>query len=141
VSDSKGSAAKVGWAKPSVPAPLPNLRGQVVAMVLAGIVISATALAAPLDDPTRPPGAQSAEVQKAARKPLRWTLSSTLVSGGRRTAVINDRVVAVGEKVSGARVVEILPSKVRLRRHGSDITLVLLKQNVKRPSRHGSGKL
>jgi len=114
-------------------------------VLVAGVALAALALvgassAVPLDDPTRPPTAQSAKVHKAARKPLRWTLSSTLVSAQRRTAVINGRVVGVGEKINGARVVAILPSKVHLRRKGRDITLVLLKQDVKRPSRHGSGK-
>ncbi len=152
MSDSNGSAAKVGWAKRSVPnipiypvghvasAPLPNLRGQVVAMLLAGIVISGTALAVPLGDPTRPPTAQPVKVHKAVHKQTHWMLNSTLVSAQRRTAVINDRVVSVGEKINGARVVEILPMKVRLRYNGRDITLVLLKKSIKRPSRSGSGK-
>jgi len=108
--------------------------------ILAGLLMAGAAPAQALKDPTRPPGAQSVKAQKAAPRPLRWTLGSTLVSPQRRTAVINGRVVAVGEKINGARVVEILPAKVRLRRKGRDITLVLLKQDVKRPSRHGSGK-
>lgn len=114
--------------------------GRVVALALAGLLLSGAAPALSLKDPTRPPDARPAKVHKAARQPLRWTLSSTLVSPQRRTAVINGRLVGVGETVNGARVVEILPSKVRLRRKGRDITLVLLKQDIKRPSRHGSGK-
>ncbi|VAX02464.1 hypothetical protein MNBD_GAMMA20-1549 [hydrothermal vent metagenome] len=115
--------------------------GRMVALVLAGILIPGMALAAPLDDPTRPPVAQQpAKAHKAAHKPIRWTLNSTLVSAQRRTAVINERVVGVGEKINGARVVEILPMVVRLHYNGRDITLVLLKKNIKRPSRSGSGK-
>ncbi len=110
-------------------------------LALAGLLAAGAAPALALKDPTRPPGAQPAKAHKAAaRKALRWTLGSTLVSPRRRTAVINGRLVGVGETINGARVVEILPSQVRLRREGRDITLVLLKQDVKRPSRHGSGK-
>ena len=118
----------------------PALRGRIVAIALVGMLMSGSALAASLDDPTRPPTAQPTKAHKAVRKQTRWTLSSTLVSAQRRTAVINDRGVSVGESINGARVVTIQPSKVRLRRSGRDITLVLLKKNIKRPSRHGSGK-
>lgn len=125
-----GSSRRVG----------PALRGRIVAIVLAVMVMSGAAPAAPLNDPTRPPSAKAVKPTKAVRKQTRWILSSTLVSAQRRSAVINDRVVSVGEKINGARVVAIQPASVHLRRHGSDITLVLLKKNVKRPSRRGSGK-
>ncbi len=114
--------------------------GRMLALALAGLLAAAGAPAASLKDPTRPPEARPAKAQKAARAPLRWRLGSTLVSPQRRAAVINGRVVGVGETINGARVVEILPAKVRLRRKGRDITLVLLKQDIKRPSRPGSGK-
>ncbi len=115
--------------------------GRIVVLVLASLLISGVVPAAPLDDPTRPPVAQQpAKAHKAVHKPIRWTLNSTLVSVQRRAAVINDRVVGVGEKINGARVVEILPMAVRLRHNGRELTLVLLKKNIKRPSRSGSGK-
>ena len=110
-----------------------------LAIVLTAL-LALPAAATPLRDPTQPPAAHRPATKKAARKAPRWVLSSTLVSGQRRTAVINDRVVGVGERINGARVVEIQPAKVRLRRQGRDITLVLLKQNIKRPSHHGSGR-
>lgn len=117
--------------------PLPRLVAVAVVMAILALPASASS---PLKDPTRPPTLkQVKKPPKAARKPLRWVLGSTLVSGQRRTAVINGRVLSVGERIAGARVLEIQPSRVRLRRNGRDITLVLLKQNVKRPSRDGSG--
>ncbi len=112
----------------------------VCAIALAALFAAGAAMATPLSDPTRPPTAQAVSSHKAVRKQPRWTLSSTLVSAQRRTAVINDRVVSVGEKINGARVMAIDSDSVHLRRRGSDITLVLLRKNVKRPSRHGSGK-
>jgi len=70
-----------------------------------------------LADPMRPPDSQdapnSAEAPVAPRPAL--TLQSTLVSGDRRSAVINGRSVGVGERVNGARVVAISASGVRLR--------------------------
>ncbi len=109
-------------------------------LVLAGMLMPGVAPAVPLDDPTRPPAAQSSETHEVVHEPIRWMLNSTLVSAQRRTAVINDRVVGVGEKINGARVMEILPMAVRLRYDGRELTLVLLKNNIKRPSRNGSGK-
>ena len=120
---------------------LKKMRAAAVCVIaFASLFTAGAATATPLNDPTRPPTAQTVTSHKAVRKQPRWTLSSTLVSAQRRTAVINDRVVSVGEKINGARVLAIQPDSVRLRRHGSDITLVLLKKNVKRPSRPGSGK-
>ncbi|NOX43993.1 MAG: hypothetical protein GXP19_09715 [Gammaproteobacteria bacterium] len=92
---------------------------------------------AAIDDPTRPPGLNSVPARPASmvKKGPRWVLSSTLVSPERRAAVINDRVVVLGDRVAGATVVKIEPSTVHLRSGGNDVTLVLLKKNVKTLSR------
>jgi MSHA biogenesis protein MshK len=91
---------------------------------------------AAMQDPTRPPSvkASSYVASKKQRGP-RWVLTSTLISADRRTAVINDKVVARGDRINGARVVSIQPSAVRLRVSGRDITLMMLKKNVKSVSR------
>jgi len=87
-------------------------------------------------DPTRPPGLNSAPARvTTVKKGPRWVLTSTLVSPVRRSAVINNRVVVLGDRVRGATVVEISPSRVRLRSGSSDVTLVMLKKNVKMLSR------
>jgi hypothetical protein len=112
-----------------------------------GLLLLVMALALPaqaaLNDPTRPPVAATvhAPAVRADRGP-RWVLNSTLVSPARRTAVINDRVVAVGDRVGGAVVVDIQSAAVRLRARGRELTLVMLHNNVKQPSRQpvkGSG--
>ena len=104
---------------------------------------SATPALAALEDPTRPP-AQAAAVTTqspaAAGNGPRWTLTSTLVSPSRRTAVINDQVVAVGDRVDGALVADIQVDSVRLRSGGREVTLTLLKTNVKQPSKPQSLK-
>ena len=94
------------------------------------------------DDPTRPPGmsAATSSVKGAGSKGPRWVLRSTLVSPGRRTAVINDRVVSKGDRVNGATVVEIQPLTVRLRARDREVTLVMLKKNVKTLSKHSIGQ-
>jgi hypothetical protein len=103
--------------------------------MLIGILMLAQILPAPaaIDDPTRPPGLNSVPERptRLVKKGPRWVLSSTLVSPERRAAVINDRIVSLGDHVAGATVVKIEPSKVRLRSGGRDVTLVLLKNNVK----------
>lgn len=92
-----------------------------------------------LRDPTRPPDLRPARAP-ASKADSRLRLSSTLVSGERRTAIINGRIVAVGDRIQGARLLSIEPGRVRLRRQGREITLRLLAQNVKKPSRNESGK-
>jgi len=93
-----------------------------------------------ISDPTRPPGLNSvpARSNTTVRKGPRWVLKSTLISPQRRSAVINNRVVSLGDRVKGATVVDINPSSVRLRSGGAYITLVMLKKNIKAPSRKGS---
>jgi len=87
---------------------------------------------AALEDPTRPPMVNATSyvsVKKSSRP--RWVLTSTLVSAGRRTAVINDKVVMRGERINGARVVSIQPSAVTLRINGRKISLIMLKKKIK----------
>lgn len=90
---------------------------------------------AEMEDPTRPPTAKS-KVYTAPKKVKRpgWVLTSTLVSAGRRTAVINDRVVARGDRINGARVTSIQPSAVRLKKNGREIILTMLKKKIKKLS-------
>lgn len=106
-----------------------------IAVLLCGAVMP---LQAELNDPTRPPSVgkvtASSGSTKRAKGP-RWVLSSTLVSPQRRSAVINDRVVAKGDKVDGALVLAIEPNKVRLRARGRELTLVMLNTDLKRPAR------
>ena len=107
-----------------------------ILIILVGCLFVVMPVQAELVDPTRPPNMKSIAkgVAKKQNRP-RWVLSSTLVSAGRRSAVINDKVVAVGDRVNSARVVSIQPSSVRLQVNGRDITLVMLKKDVKSVSR------
>ncbi len=84
-----------------------------------------------LEDPMRPPGGTASTGSPAAD--TRFVLSSTLIARERRSAIINGRHVSVGDTISGARVVEILPAQVRLHHQGRQLTLQLLPVAVKKP--------
>jgi hypothetical protein len=85
-----------------------------------------------LDDPMRPPGGAAVGSGKAAAGAT-FVLSSTLIARERRSAVINGRNLGIGDRINGARVVEIQPSQVRLQLQGRQITLSLLPVAVKKP--------
>ncbi len=98
-------------------------------------------LQAALKDPTRPPTATTAiPTSPEKNQRPRWALTSTLVSAQRRTAVINDTVVSHGDRINGAKVISIQSSTVRLRVGGREITLMMLKKNVKSLSQMTSSR-
>lgn len=88
-------------------------------------------------DPMRPPAfalqkyRQEKQKQAAAgprkpapkQEPLR--LHSILFSSLRRRAIINDRLLAVGDRIDGAKLVAIERDRVRLSRQGRKIVLKL----------------
>lgn len=78
-----------------------------------------------LSDPTRPTTRGGGEVGQRENAASRWQLQSILIAEGRRTAVINDTMVGVGDNINGARVVEILPHAVHLRTKGGLTELTL----------------
>lgn len=104
-------------------------------LLLAGWGGSAGAEA--LNDPTRPPtrapAPRSASAVVVARE--RLALSSILISPDRRVAVINGRVLQIGERIDDAQVVAIDLHQVRLKRHDQTLTLTLGRKNgvVKHP--------
>ena len=73
-----------------------------------------------LFDPTQP----LAPKASAPRKNL--TLESTFVSSGRRLAIINGQLLAPGDSIQGAKVIEIAPYEVKLRKHGRIVRLRLV---------------
>jgi len=82
-------------------------------------------------DPMRPPASAVAAPATA----MHWTLHSTAVSGGQRSAVVNGQVVAVGDAVQGARVLDIRQSSVRLATAQGEITLRLPVYEIKKGAR------
>lgn len=86
-----------------------------------------------LEDPTRPP-----MVQRAAVKPQRYVpqLKSILVSETRRLALIDDRVMAEGDKFDGLALLRVDHDAVQLRiASGEHITLRLTSNKIRKERR------
>ena len=111
-------------------------------LTLARITLMAAIIALPFgalamaedlsSDPTRPPAPlTSLTTTNATQADQKLDLRAIFYAKGRRLAVINDQRLSEGDLVGGARVVQILPSHVRMRRAGNDFELRLIGQNVK----------
>jgi MSHA biogenesis protein MshK len=91
------------------------------------------ALSGPLGygDPTQPtpldrPSMPASDGSVADRiEPSRWTLTSTLIAGDRRVAVINGRSVALGARMDGARLVAVDAGGATIEHDGRRIRLLL----------------
>lgn len=87
----------------------------------------------PLSDPTRPfvfSGAGTG-TGTAAPRTITWKLTSTLISPQRQVAVINGRVVKIGQKIDGAKLVAVKPGSALLHHAGKTIQLKLISGTVK----------
>lgn len=101
--------------------------------------LPAGAADAALHDPLRPP-----DYRAATKQPERthfnadaWQLASTLVSSGRRVAIINGRTVRADDRVGGARVLRIEHGAVRLDYRGRQFTIRRGTPNVRYHERRG----
>ncbi len=112
-------------------------------LTMAALLMAAPLSAAPLDDPMRPPGAplispSAGHAQGAGATAYSgYTLSSTIIDGERRLAVINGRRYAEGDRLGSARIERILLTQVVLRFPSGARTLHLLPGRtppIKRPS-------
>ncbi len=98
-----------------------------VALVL---TVMPSLVAATLNDPMRPPAAllgsrPAPDAAPATPPAVSFHLTSTLVGGARRVAIINDALVGVGDEVEGARVLTIEPRAARIRYRGRVLVLRL----------------
>lgn len=88
-------------------------KGIIMGMFISMLCICDVILA--MEDPFRPPGyKEKNSLQNISSKSKTWYVNQILTSGNRRIAIINNRAVKVGDKVSGAKVIEIMPSHVVL---------------------------
>jgi MSHA biogenesis protein MshK len=87
-------------------------------------------------DPMRPPNASAVSSGSTSARNKGWLVSQILISPGRRLAVVNGRVVNVGNVVNGATVSAIYGNAVELRLNGNAVLLepifVDIKQQPKR---------
>lgn len=112
------------------------------AIIMSGVALSADSVRNPMQPPafalkqfklakikSQSAGkVKSAPVKKEAVKPL--NLSSILVGRSRKIAIINDRMLVVGDTIDNAKIVKILNDRVELIRKGKRIKLVLDNQLI-----------
>ncbi len=94
---------------------------------LALALVAVTSNAQPLRDPTRPPPG-AVVVSKAAGKAVArktMTLQTVLISPERRTVVISGRVMSLGDRMNGYRLVEIREAEVVMKGSKGTRTLQL----------------
>ncbi|HEY3487991.1 MAG TPA: hypothetical protein VGL10_07990, partial [Gammaproteobacteria bacterium] len=87
-------------------------------------------MAEDMSDPMQPATGGGAVVRSAGSP--RWTVTGILISPGRRLAMINDRLIGVGENVDGARVKTIRGNGVELDVGGRSIFLQSENDSVRR---------
>jgi len=78
-------------------------------------------------DPTRP---EIGTFTGREGGPLR--LDAVIVSSDHRVAIINDRIVKIGDEIDGNRILSIESNKVKTERGNTITVLYLLNQTVKR---------
>ncbi len=120
-----------------------HLSGALVLAVGGLMLTPGSTMAATLNDPTRPPVVKQSVKKAPAEKPVRkrrprWRLSAILIAADRRTAIIDEQWLAVGDRIHNARVIAIEAGSVRLKRRGRTIKLSLTDKDIKRPGRHGT---
>ncbi|MEX0958087.1 MAG: hypothetical protein WDZ63_02255 [Burkholderiales bacterium] len=103
-------------------------------------VLFPDAFAQPLRDPTRPP-LFVAPAGAAAVRESDLVLQTVLISPERRAAIINGRLLRLGENISGMQLMSISEGEVKLRGRGESRTLHLfpaVKKREARPTQHDS---
>jgi|SRR3990172_7488717 len=69
-----------------------------------------------------------------AQADLEWALSGVKFTEGKKTAILNGRLVKEGDDLDGARVIEIKPAEVILLQGQQRIAIRLLLQDIKSPA-------
>lgn len=96
------------------------MRAHVAHVLLAALLLPLDPSAAStLPDPMRPPSAQervtaAKSAASSAVPSRRWTLQGIVGGARTRLAIVNGRLVAAGERVGEARLIEIRADSIRL---------------------------
>lgn len=80
-------------------------------------------------DPTKPPAGIS-DVAAAEKDAVGFDLQSIIISNSRRMAIINNRLVKVGDNIGGAKVVAIERNAVVLSVAGRKLIIHLFKRGI-----------
>lgn len=95
-----------------------------LAATLLALSAAAQAVAADLRDPMRPPSAPASAMSRAGT-PSSLQLQAVIGNGPSRVAIVNGKVVHVGDKVDGATINEISATTVHYTRGGKQLTASL----------------
>jgi hypothetical protein len=91
---------------------------------LLGLATATQAIAAELRDPMRPPGAPPAASSRVST-PSSLQLQAVIGTAQARVAIVNGKVVHVGDKVDGAVIEAISATAVRYTRGGKQLVASL----------------
>jgi len=91
---------------------------------LLALIAAAQSIAADLRDPMRPPTAPATAMSRTS-SPASLQLQAVIGSGQSRVAIVNGKVVHVGDKVDGVTIDEISATAVRYTRGGKQLTASL----------------
>lgn len=106
----------------------------VIGLAIIGSSFIDSHAAAELPDPTRPAFFSKPRVKSESPAKPELVLQVTLVSPGRRIAIINGRSYTSGSSIRGAVITEIRPNEVTLRRNGREIRLRLVPELINHES-------
>ena len=111
-------------------------RYMLTAILAAALGLNAASISAGMVDPTRPPswGAMKPHVMTRKRG---LELQTTLVSPGRRIAIISGKSYSVGSRIGSARVTEIRSYEVTLVKAGKVTRLRLMPKVTSAPAEIG----
>jgi MSHA biogenesis protein MshK len=100
------------------------VNARLLTALILSLAATTQALAADLHDPMRPPGAPAAASSRPSA-PSSLQLQAVIGSGPSRVAIVNGKVVHVGDKVDGAVIDEISATTVRYTRGGKQLVAAL----------------
>lgn len=106
---------------------MPDFKLLLLSFLTSWLIVSTTLAA----DPTRPPGWLTGNPQRSAPSvPVKaFNLQQVLIRADSRFAVINDRLLSVGEKIKGATLISITPGSVVLKIRQKRVKLSLLNKS------------
>ena len=103
-----------------------NYRGWLVASILA-LALNMDVLG---QDPTKPVGYRQSEEKTVKKQLKKLVLHGVVAAKGEKVAIINDRILQLGDRVNGYKLIAIGENKATLRSEKKELTLYLVKASV-----------
>ena len=108
-----------------------------IALLAISLSSSAMTMAIERVDPMRPDDQRETtrngvKAVTRAPSPVEWWVQSIQIGEGERSATINGRLLKIGDKIGGARLIAIEHDQVKLRMGGKQIKLMFLPRTIKK---------